>query len=99
MDAKQYCCDNIHCVGGEMPEPGAKGLPEPAAKRLFDEKVSMTFECSSPLAKAVEDEAKARNVSISAVLRMALEHMLGPRLHYGNDDAYLHNADDENKSD
>lgn len=42
--------------------------------------ISITFQCSKALAKAMEDEAKARLTSVSSILRMAIESMLRPRL-------------------
>lgn len=52
-------------------------LPESFEK---SRSLSITFECSEALAKAIEDEAKARLTSVSSILRMALEGMLKPRL-------------------
>lgn len=58
-------------------------MPEKSSLPVIPEKsgrLSITFECPESLAKAIEDEAKARLTSVSSILRMAVESMLRPRL-------------------
>ena len=58
----------------------AKSFEKTCDSKVQGKKVSVTFECASNLAQAIEDEARARKSSISSVIRMALEIMLSPRL-------------------